>query len=89
MQSYSDERLINVGTGEEVSMRELARVICKVVGYPGALEFDTSKPDGMPRKSLDSSRIHAMGWRYAISLEDGLAHTYRWFLRQQRRGRAA
>jgi GDP-L-fucose synthase len=89
MQSYSDERLINIGTGEEVSMLELARVICKVVGYPGELEFDTSKPDGMPRKSLDSSRIHAMGWRHAISLEDGLARTYHWFLRQHRRGRAA
>ena len=89
MQSYSDERLINVGTGEEVSMRELARVICKVVGYPGELEFDASKPDGMPRKLLDSSRIHAMGWRHAISLEDGLARTYHWFLQQQHPGRAA
>jgi GDP-L-fucose synthase len=89
MQSYSDERLINVGTGEEVSMRELARVICKVVSYLGELEFDTSKPDGTPRKLLDSSRIHAMGWRHAISLEDGLAHTYHWYLRQQRSGRAA
>ena len=63
MKTYSDARMINVGTGEEVSIGELARKVCDVVGYTGQLTFDTSKPDGMPRKLLDSSRVLAMGWR--------------------------
>jgi len=83
MQNYSDARLINVGTGQEVSIGELARKVCDVVGYEGRLTFDTSKPDGMPRKLLDSSRVLAMGWRPQITLDDGLAQTYRWFLDQE------
>jgi len=80
MRSYSDERMINIGTGEEVSIGQLARKICGVVGYSGKLLFDTSKPDGMPRKLLDSSRIRNMGWRSRIELEDGLRDTYLWYL---------
>ena len=64
MKTYSDARIINVGTGEEVSIGDLARKVCDVVGYTGELAFDTSKPDGMPRKLLDSSRVLAMGWRW-------------------------
>ena len=63
MKTYSDGRIINVGTGEEVSIGDLARKVCTVAGYSGELAFDTSKPDGMPRKLLDSSRVLAMGWR--------------------------
>lgn len=79
MKTYSDQRMINVGTGQEVSIGELAREICKVVGYSGQLVFDTTKPDGMPRKLLDSSRILRMGWRSQIALEEGLRQTYCWF----------
>lgn len=81
MKSYSDERLINVGTGQEVSIGELARNVSDVVGFTGELAFDTTKPDGMPRKLLDSSRILGMGWRSRISLDDGLRGTYRWYLK--------
>jgi GDP-L-fucose synthase len=87
MQNYSDPRLINVGTGQEVSIAELAMKVRDVVGYDGELVFDTSKPDGMPRKLLDSSRILALGWRPRITLDEGLGETYRWF--QERRAAAA
>jgi GDP-L-fucose synthase len=80
MKTYSDEGLINVGTGEEVSIGELARGVCNAVGYPGQLCFDTAKPDGMPRKLLDSTRILGMGWRSRIPLEAGLKQTYQWYL---------
>jgi GDP-L-fucose synthase len=80
MKHYSDPRLINAGTGEEVSIGALARRICEVVRYSGRLVFDTSKPDGMPRKLLDSSRLLSLGWRPRISVDRGLEQTYRWFL---------
>ncbi len=80
MKTYSDERMINVGTGQEVSIGDLARRICDIVGYSGQLAFDSSKPDGMPRKLLNSSRTLAMGWRGSIPLDDGLRQTYQWYL---------
>lgn len=80
MQHYSDSPLINVGTGIETSIGELAETMCRIVGYRGRLVFDTSKPDGMPRKGLDSSRVLKMGWRPGISLKEGLADTYGWFI---------
>lgn len=83
MERYSDERIINAGTGEEVSIGELAQQVCDTVGYTGRLTFDTTKPDGMPRKLLDSSRILKMGWRPRIALKDGLRETYAWFTAQQ------
>lgn len=83
MKNYSDSRLINVGTGQEVAIGELARKICAVVRYEGRLIFDTTKPDGMPRKLLDSSRILQLGWRPTIPLDQGLSQTYRWFLDQR------
>jgi GDP-L-fucose synthase len=82
MSHYSDESPINVGTQEETSIGELARRVAGAVGFTGRLVFDTSKPDGMPRKLLDSSRIFQLGWRPQISLPDGLAQTYRWFVKQ-------
>jgi len=75
--------LVNIGTGEDVSIKELARLVCDVVGFGGRLEFDASKPDGTPRKVLDVSRIRALGWKAEISLEDGIAATYKWFLEHQ------
>ena len=70
---------VNIGTGEDVSIRELAQILAKVIGFQGRLEFDTSKPDGTPRKLLDVGRMDALGWRYSIDLEQGLRQTYRWF----------
>lgn len=79
MRHYSAETPINCGTGEEVSILGLAERIRTAVGYEGELVFDASKPDGAPRKLADVSRLHALGWRHSISLDDGLADTYRWF----------
>ena len=77
---YSDERPINVSGGETVSIRELATTVAACVGYDGAFRFDHSKPDGMPRKSLDAARVTALGFAPRWSLSDGLAATYDWFL---------
>jgi GDP-L-fucose synthase len=71
---------INVGTGEDCTIRQLAEALARVIGYEGRLEFDATKPDGTPRKLMDVSRLTAMGWRPEIALEDGLEQTYRWFL---------
>ncbi|HJO87483.1 MAG TPA: GDP-L-fucose synthase, partial [Rhodospirillales bacterium] len=78
---YSGAIHVNMGTGEEVTIKELAEIIAKVVGFEGELEFDTSKPDGSPRKLLDSSRMQRLGWTSTTSLEAGLTTTYQWFLK--------
>ena len=80
MQRYDDERIVNVGVGEDVSILELATLVQRVVGFEGRIVLDASKPDGTPRKLLDVSRINALGWRARIGLEDGIRETYRWFL---------
>jgi len=80
MQSYSDPTPVNLGNGSEISIKDIAELIRKVVGYNGQLRFDYTKPDGMPLKALDSSELIAMGWRPKVSLERGLEETYRWFL---------
>ena len=74
---------INVGTGVDCTIRELVETVAKVVGFTGEIEFDISKPDGAPRKLMDVSRLKSLGWQYEISLEDGLAQTYEWFLANQ------
>ncbi len=80
MRAYDSDTHINIGTGEDLTIRELAELV-RVVVHPGALlEFDTTKPDGTPRKLLDVSRLHALGWRHSIPLREGIASTYRWFL---------
>lgn len=71
---------INVGTSEEISMADLAQLIAEIVGYTGDINWDTSKPNGMPRKLLDSERINSMGWRYQVGLRDGIERTYQWYL---------
>lgn len=73
---------VNVGTGTDVSIRALAELMAKVVGFSGDLVWDTSKPDGTPRKLMDVSRLAELGWQSSISLEQGLAETYDWFLSQ-------
>ena len=80
MQHYSDEDIINVGVGKDISIAELATLMAEVVGFSGEIVYDTSKPDGTPRKLLDVSRLHAQNWRASINLRDGVADTYRWFL---------
>jgi GDP-L-fucose synthase len=80
MQSYEDERWINVGWGKDVTILELAQTVAAVVGYGGSLRFDASKPDGVPRKLLDTSRLSALGWKPSISLRAGIEHVYKWFL---------
>ena len=80
MNNYDDIQFVNVGTGEEISIKQLALLIKEVVGYEGELVFDTSKPDGTPRKLLDTSKINAAGWKPEISLRDGIKMTYKWFL---------
>lgn len=81
LERYDDEAPINVGVGEDVSIRDLAETVAEVVGYRGAVEWDTSKPDGTPRKLLDVRRINALGWRPATSLVDGIRATWQWFRR--------
>ncbi|HET8617234.1 MAG TPA: GDP-L-fucose synthase, partial [Actinomycetales bacterium] len=71
---------INVGVGEDVTIRELAQTVADVVGFTGQITQDTSKPDGTPRKLLDVSRINELGWRASIGLRDGIAETYRWYV---------
>jgi GDP-L-fucose synthase len=79
MQHYEGEGPINVGWGKDVSIAELAQLVADSVGYTGQLRFDPSKPDGTPRKLLDTSRLSALGWQPTITLEDGLASTYEWY----------
>lgn len=81
MDRYSDEQIINVGVGEDISIRELATLVTEIVGFNGTLDFDTSKPDGTPRKLLDVSRLDALGWRARTTLRDGIDQTYQWFLK--------
>jgi GDP-L-fucose synthase len=80
MNNYSDEIHINVGTGEDVEIRELAEIIKKVVGYEGEIVNDTTKPDGTPRKLLNVDRLHATGWKHRVELEDGIRRVYEWYL---------
>jgi len=80
MQSYDDEAIVNVGVGEDLTIRDLAALLKEVVGYSGELAFDASKPDGTPRKLLDVARLHALGWRAKIPLRRGIEETYAWYL---------
>lgn len=80
MNSYDKKEFINVGTGDDLTIRELTYLIAKVVGYTGEIIWDTSKPDGMPRKVMDVSKINNLGWKYKTSLEEGLIKTYNWYL---------
>lgn len=80
LHEYDDEPIVNVGWGEDLTVRELAEIIVSVIGYRGELIFDTSKPDGAPRKLLDVSRLRALGWQPRISLRQGIESTYAWFL---------
>jgi len=80
MENYNDDGLINVGTGEDVTIKQLAEMIREVVGFAGEIKWDDTKPDGMPKKLLEVSRIHEMGWQHKTSLKEGLIKTYNWYL---------
>ncbi|WP_028081803.1 GDP-L-fucose synthase [Solimonas soli] len=87
MENYSDEEFVNVGVGDDVTIRELAELIRDVVGFEGAITQDLSKPDGTPRKLMDVSRLTSLGWKARIGLRDGVRETYRWFIENQERFR--
>lgn len=80
MNNYDSADIVNIGTGEDVSIKELAEKIQKLTGFPGTLAWDSSKPDGTPRKLLDVSKLHALGWRHSIALDEGLEKTYQWYM---------
>lgn len=80
IQNYSDKQFLNIGTGEDISIKELAEMIKDLVGYKGELVFDATKPDGMPKKLLDVSRLHEAGWHHTIDFQSGLKRTYDWYL---------
>ncbi len=80
LKNYSDEMPINIGSGEEISIHDLAKLICDVVGFEGKIELDVTKPDGTPRKLLDSTKLHNLGWKAKTPLKQGVSKTYQWFL---------
>ena len=80
MQQYEGLDALNVGVGTDLTILELAETVKEVVGYEGRIVFDRDKPDGTPRKLLDVSRLHALGWRAKTPLEDGIRQTYAWFV---------
>jgi GDP-L-fucose synthase len=79
LEKYNSPEIINVGCGEDISIRELAELICDVVGFDGELAWDTTKPDGTPRKLLDITKLEGLGWKPSISLREGIGRTYEWF----------
>lgn len=80
MKTYNDPEIVNIGTGEDVSIKEFAELVREVVGYTGEIAWDATKPDGTPRKLLDVSKVNGLGWKASISLRDGIAKTYAWFV---------
>jgi GDP-L-fucose synthase len=89
MRRYDAAEHVNVGTGEDLTIRELAELVREIVHPQAQLAFDATKPDGAPRKLLDVSRLHALGWRHKIALRDGIASSYRWFLENHATARGA
>ncbi len=83
MQNYNEELHVNVGTGEDVEIRELAAIVKKIIGYEGEIVNDTTKPDGTPRKLLNVSLLHKLGWKHNTSLEDGIRTVYEWYLNER------
>lgn len=84
MNNYSDSEIVNIGVGEDVTIRELAEKIKKIVGFEGEIVFDATRPDGTPRKLLDVSRLNNLGWKAKISLDEGIQKAYKWFVESQK-----
>jgi len=87
LEKYDGEGILNIGSGEETTIRELAERVAEAVGYSGRLEWDTTKPDGTPRKALDSARLFELGWRSRVPLREGLQRTYSWYLDTVKNGK--
>ncbi len=87
LEKYDGEEILNIGSGEETTIRELAERVAEVVGFSGRLEWDTTKPDGTPRKALDSSRLFPLGWRSQVPLREGLKRTYAWYVHAVKDGK--
>ena len=83
MQNYDEPGLINIGTGEDISIKDLALLIKKIIGYNGEIQFDATKPDGTPRKLMDVSKLHSKGWKHTIELEEGIKLAYQDFLKNK------
>ena len=83
LKNYDSPDIINIGSGEDTTIRSLAELVCEVLDYDGTLVFDPTKPDGTPRKLMDSSRLFSLGWKPKISLREGIAHAHAWFLENQ------
>ncbi|MFN4144558.1 MAG: GDP-L-fucose synthase family protein [Runella sp.] len=82
MQNYDEEQFINIGVGEDIAIKDLANLVKSIVGYEGEIVWNTSKPDGTPRKLMDVSRLHALGWKHRYSLHQGIQHAYQDFLKK-------
>ncbi len=82
MENYSSDQIVNLGVGDDISIKELAELVKNQVGFSGELEFDSSKPDGTPRKLMDVSLLNSLGWKAKTSLENGVAQTYQWYVQQ-------
>jgi len=83
MHHYNEEQLVNIGTGEDLSISDLAELVQRIVGFEGKIVFDVSKPDGTPRKLMDVSKLHQLGWKHTIDLEQGIQMAYSDFLKNQ------
>ena len=83
MKNYNESEIINIGTGIEITIKELALTVKEVIGYEGKIEFDTSKPDGTPRKLLDCTKLHCLGWKHKTSLKEGIEKAYEDFLKRK------
>ena len=79
LENYNGEEHVNIGTGKEISIKELAKTIQKVVGYEGEIVWNTSMPDGTPRKLTDVEKLHSLGWKHKVELEEGVRLTFEWF----------
>jgi GDP-L-fucose synthase len=82
MEHYSDELHVNVGTGEDIEIRELTYLIKEIIGYEGEIVSDLSKPDGTPRKLLDVSKLHQLGWKHKVNIIEGIRNLYEWYLKE-------
>ena len=83
MEHYNGEEIVNIGVGEDLSIADLAALVGEAVGYEGEIIYDASKPDGTPRKLVDTTKINALGWQAGISLREGIKSTYQWFLENE------
>jgi GDP-L-fucose synthase len=83
MKNYEGRDFVNIGTGKDMSIKALTELVAEIVGFTGSIEWDTTKPDGTPRKLMDVTRLHALGWQHKISLREGITQVVTWYLKQR------